>query len=399
VPVGEILDAVDALVVAGHGEARAREHIVIRHPLQPFDPRNFTIDELGTPGPFSFDRHAAEGAVRALQPRRAAEPFLTSPLPPPNTDGGLALDDLIAFLEQPVKAFLRQRLGLSLLRDEEVPADSLDVQLDNLRQWSIGDRLLKARLAGADAETCIQAEWRRQSLPPGELGRRLVNELMSKVEPLVLASSDLRATPGRAIDVTVEIDGRRITGTVGRIHGDSIVRVEYSSLGPKHRLRAWAQLLALTAAEPSVQWQAVTLGRGPRDVRVSQSILGPLDRDTARMHLQDLLFLYDKGMREPLPLAVKTSHTYASLRRRGMPAQGAQTKAALQWVTDRFPGEQDDPAHVLIWGERPSLELLTSVGPRPDELGDDRWRESRRFGLLARQLWEPLLDAERLDSA
>ncbi len=400
VPVGEILDAAHALLRAEDSPARTRHPIIVRHPLQPFDARNFTAGQLGASRPFSFDKHALAGALRAARPRSAPVAFLGEPLDPLDTGGDLALDDLIAFLEHPVKAFLRQRLGLSLLRAEDELDDALAVQLDGLQQWSIGDRLLKARLGGADAETCMQAEWRRQSLPPGELGRRLVNDLMSKVEPLVAASADLRTTPGRAVDVVVEIDGRRVTGTVGTVHDGRIVRVEYSALGPKHRLRAWAQLLALTAAEPHGSWQAVTVGRGGQQAAVMQSTLGPLDRETALLHLADLVALYDKGMREPLPMAVKTSHTYAARRRRGAQPQGARSQAAKDWASDRtITGEQADPAHVLVWGEDAPLRTLTDTGPHDDELGDERWDESRRFGVLARRLWEPLLDAERLHTS
>ncbi len=40
VPVGELLDTIDA-TVALRGRSRARRRCVVRHPLQPFDPRNF----------------------------------------------------------------------------------------------------------------------------------------------------------------------------------------------------------------------------------------------------------------------------------------------------------------------------------------------------------------------
>ena len=68
----------------------------------------------------------------------------------------------------------------------------------------------------------------------------------------------------RVIDVAVEVAGRRVVGTVGGVYGDTVVRVEYSRLGPKHRLRAWAQLLALTTAQPDASWTAVTIGRDRR---------------------------------------------------------------------------------------------------------------------------------------
>ena len=47
VPVGELLDAVTATVSPG-----AEAAVVIRHPLQPFDGRNFTPGALGVASPF-----------------------------------------------------------------------------------------------------------------------------------------------------------------------------------------------------------------------------------------------------------------------------------------------------------------------------------------------------------
>ena len=99
----------------------------------------------------------------------------------------------------------------------------------------------------------VQAEWRRQTLPPGELGRRVVDGVMAEVELLVIASEDLRAGPARTVDVAVAVGGRRVVGTVGGVHDGTVVRVEYSRLSPKHRLRAWAQLLALSVAHPDTQ--------------------------------------------------------------------------------------------------------------------------------------------------
>jgi exodeoxyribonuclease V gamma subunit len=62
VPLGELLDAVAA--TAG---PEALGQVVVRHPLQPFDPRNFAGSE-----PFSFDRAELAGAVVGAGPRRPA---------------------------------------------------------------------------------------------------------------------------------------------------------------------------------------------------------------------------------------------------------------------------------------------------------------------------------------
>ena len=75
VPVGELLDVVDHTVrgVDGH---RARDAIVVAHPLQPFDPRNFEAGELVGDTPWSFDRLHLAGAQAALAPRHRATGLL-----------------------------------------------------------------------------------------------------------------------------------------------------------------------------------------------------------------------------------------------------------------------------------------------------------------------------------
>ena len=71
VPVGELLDVVDRTVRSETGSPR--DQIVVHHPLQPFDPRNFVPGKLVPDRPWSFDPQALAGA-RALeappQPRR-----------------------------------------------------------------------------------------------------------------------------------------------------------------------------------------------------------------------------------------------------------------------------------------------------------------------------------------
>ena len=76
VPLGELLDAIEATA----GPA-ARAQVVVRHPLQPFDARNFAAGELG-PGPFSFDRAELAGARAATGPKSPPGPFLAEPLAP-----------------------------------------------------------------------------------------------------------------------------------------------------------------------------------------------------------------------------------------------------------------------------------------------------------------------------
>ena len=393
VPVGEVLDALDRTARTADGRP-AREHVVVRHPLQPFDARNFTPGRLGVPGPASFDTAALAGAVAARQPRRPRGPFLPRRLPPA-VEETIDLDDLVRFLEHPAKELLRRRLGVALPFEEDDVSDRLPLQLDALEAWKVGDRLLAARLAGADAERSRLAERRRGEVPPNQLGRTVLAEIQAKVEPLATLAAAHSAAARRAVDVVVDLpDGRPLSGTL-TVHGTTVVRAAYSTLAAKHRVRAWVQLLALATAHPRTSWSAVTVGRvGGRSPAARQSVLVAPDEATAGAALLELVDLRDRGLREPLPMPVAAAASYADARRGGNDEVQALDSALRLWK-NQFAGSLD-AYHALVWGPDAPFETLLGAAPPQEQ----RWwpDEASRFGVLARRVWAPLLDAEELTS-
>ena len=392
VPVGELLDAVDRTASAPDLTA-LRESVVTAHPLQPFDPRNLLPGALLPATPFTFDPAALAGARAAAGDRHAAEPFLAGVLPPVAAED-VALDDVLAFFRHPVRQFLRQRLDLLILAEQDTLADGLPVEIDNLEQWQVGDRVLTDLLRGIDPASAAQQEWRRGALPPGRLGWRTLQDIVAKARPLAAAGLELRTSASRAVDVDVDLgDGRRLRGTVPEMYGDRLVPVSYSRLGATHRLQSWIKLLALAASDDDRNWTAHTLGR-PTNNRsrdpVGTSLLGPLDH-TALAVLRDLVAVRDRGLAEPLPLPIKTSFGYARMRRTNATTTEALRKAGWDWQTDRFPGEDADSSHVLVWGAGAAIPGLDQL-PHPGEAHDG---ERTRFGALALRVWSPLLVAEQ----
>lgn len=391
VPVGEILDAVDT--IATYDGSPARRHVVTRQPLQPFDERNFISGRLGVPRPFSFDRLALAGARQVAKPRSDDPAFLDTLLPAPDPQEEVALDDLIAFLEHPAKALLRQRLHMSVRgEDDNEPRDDLCAELNSLERWAVGERLLQDRLRGADYATCTQAEWRRGVLPPGALGKQVLGGLIDEVDPLVVAATPYIDVPGESIDAVADLGERKVAGTVIGVRGDAIVRVTFSRLGAKHRLRAWVQLLALTAAHPNRPWMAVTIGKGARGGAGVSTLPAP-DPADARELLLDLIRLRDEGLRWPLPMAVKASSTYAELRQKAWKEESALSKSRSDWNGSNFAGEAADPAHVVVHGEGAPFDVLLA---EPALVDPD---ETTRFGELARRIWAPILQREKAGTA
>ncbi|MCW3047084.1 MAG: recC [Solirubrobacterales bacterium] len=402
VPVGELLDVVDATVRAE--DRAAREQVVVRHPLQPFDPRNFEDGALVPDTTWSFDTVTLEGARALAGPRAEPGPFLAAPLPARETKL-VEVEDLVRFAQHPVRAFLRQRLGISVGDYFEEVEDDLPVDLDGLAKWAVGQRLVEARLAGVEGRTAILAEIARGSLPPGLLGQPVVDGVFPIAELIVEAAEALLqgdAAPG-SVDVRVRLpDGRSLTGTVPGVAGDLVRTVTYSRLAAKHRAAAWVRLLALTAAHPERRFTAVTIGRGPGNASVAIARLGPLGddaggrREAALGHLAALIDLYDRGMREPLPLSCAASAAYAEAAAAGGDAVAAARKAwASEWNYDK---EDKEPEHQLVLGGVRTLEELLDEPPHPDEYGDG-WdvAETTRFGRCARRMWDGLLGCEEIE--
>ncbi len=292
-----------------------------------------------------------------------------------------------------MRAFLRSRLDVSSPLEAEETRDAIPISLEGLEKWKIGDRLLAAVLGGNDPATSVRAERLRGVLPPGELGSRTLHEVEEQVRPLVVQANGLRQGTPRTLDVDIDLGGgRRLTGTVSSIFGNRLVTVTYSRLAAKHRLRSWIDLLALSAGHPDESWTAHALGRGKAGT--TRAMAGPLDH-RAEAWLRDLVDIYDRGMREPLPLPTKTACAYAEasfVKRRGAHIDPLW-KAKREWETDRFsptgiPGEDADLAHVQVFGQAAPLEVLTAP-PRPDESWND---EPHRLGQYAWRVWQPLLD-------
>ena len=402
VPVGELLDVVERTVRTEDGSP-VRGHIVVQHPLQPFDARNYTVGELVPECLWGFDRVNLEGARASVSPRQPPDPFLPGPLPDFDT-AIVELDDLARFLRHPVRAFLRQRLGIRLGLDATDVDDALPVELGALERWAVGDRLLTARMAGAQLEACMAAERARGIVPPGALAERIFDTVVPQVEAVAIAAAPEDDVEPVSMDVNITLDdGTRIVGTVPQVRGDVIHAVSFSRLGPYQRLQTWLRFLALTAAHPDRTFTAMTVGRirdnGPPRTDVSVARIGALAANaaarqrTADRHLQELVDLYRRGMREPVPIYCKTTAAWA---------KGSVTKrdalAAKQWTSEwEYPREDEDPEHVEVLGGAVPFERLLEEPPRPDENGEG-WDagEETRFGRYASRLWSGLLSCEEV---
>jgi exodeoxyribonuclease V gamma subunit len=408
VPVAELLDVVDDTVCLGDAwRSRpdvelARHAVTFHHRLQPFDADNFIAGRLLPDAPWSFDRTALDGARATLAERPGRRSFLEGPLESraaPLVD----LDDLVSFAGNPISAFLSQRLGVGAITRAAEVEDALPVELDQLGLWGVGDRLMAHRIAGIGASAAAAAERARGTLPPGRIGEEMLARLMPLVDAVLVAAARHGALGGDGtVDVRLELPGgRAIAGTVTGVSGELLRTVLFSRVSAAYRLAAWIRLLVLTGADPERPMTAVTVGRArSQGKRVTVASIPALAGGSDERHalaleqLAQLVELYDRGMREPLPVFCETSAAYAA---------GGQTDAADAWESswdrrgNRRTGEQEREEHVRVLGAEVPFEALLAEPPRVDEAGAG-WDETEptRFGRYARLLWGGLLAREAL---
>ncbi|MEU4311930.1 exodeoxyribonuclease V subunit gamma [Nocardia sp. NPDC024068] len=382
VPIAELLDTLRA-----HLGAAGMSGVLTRHPLQPHDRRNF----IGV-RPFSFDPVTFAAAQAVTASPVAPSGLLTRTLPAAETTE-IGLAELVAFLEHPVRGFLWQRLGLRVPDQEEDLADRLPIEFGGLDRWALGERMLSARLAGADPADLRAAEWRRGTLPPAELGRAVLDEVERTVETLFRAAAPDYEHAPRDIDIAVDLGGgRRLTGTVAEVRGELLVRTTFSRVAPKHRLSAWVSLLALAAGAEGA-WRAAVTGRGRFPTPAWRAELTAPGTTDALSILRTLVALRDAGLAEPLPISTASTAAYAEARYRRLPPEEALVAADREFGGGdkrRDFAEHTDRNLRYVWGPAPELRDLTDAAAPAGEPV-----ETTRFGSIARRLWVPLLRAER----
>ena len=194
------------------------------------------------------------------------------------------------------------------------------------------------------------------------------------------------AAEAGSVDVRVTLPGgRRLSGTVPDVYGTLLRSVTYSRVNPRHRLMTWVRFLALTAAHPDREFEAATVGRAvfgaaPRGTSVTVVRLPRMDPCVALERLAALVELFDEGLREPLPIACKSSAAYAEALHNGSdPVKAATGEWDGPW---NFAGEGEDLEHQLAFG---------GVLPFDELLG------SYAFDAYARRLWDDVLAWEQVE--
>ncbi|MFP3882951.1 MAG: exodeoxyribonuclease V subunit gamma [Actinomycetota bacterium] len=374
VPVAELTDTLADMV-----GPEAKERLITHHPLQSFSEANFRDGALGIPGPWGFDPVQHQGAV-AIQQRAASDPSGPVSWPDPPEEDVIRLADLNDFLANPVRRFVKTRLGFTIPDRGGIPDDTLPADLDGLGKWKVTNRILSGLVAGRDPADLVARERGSDAVPPGDLGEDDLEEAVEAATTLWEGAQELGYQPHRhqTYAGVVAAGEETVEGTVSadaeRAH---LLTVTPSRLRGKGRLRAFVEMVFLTALRPEVAWKAVMLGKHERGKSFLTVTVGPIEGDSAERRekavelLSELVALYREGQRRPLPLPCETAYIWQL--NGGADDEGARKKASDNFE-GRFP-EADDPALMLV---EPGLTNFSAL-------------EKTDFADYCRRLWVPIL--------
>nr|BFE91686.1 hypothetical protein GCM10020185_22220 [Pseudomonas brassicacearum subsp. brassicacearum] len=298
----------------------------------------------------------------------------------------LGLGQLQDFLRNPVRHFFSQRLKVFFEAIEAPLADDEPFVLDALQRYSLSDSLLEAALVRLDQpDLALTAHAKRLQnsglLPMAGFGECMQRELIEPLPDLLQRYQQLLAlwpTPSvSAVPVSLQLQGVNVEGWLSGLHQRSdgavlAITAIPNSIGSTktrkwHRLiRPWVNHLVACANGLSLTTALVASD--------DSLLLAPFDEPVAQRLLGDMLLAWQTGMRQPLPIAVKTA--FAWLGQTDPDKAEAAARKAYEGDGQTFEGERrESPA---LARQFPDFDALMADETFPD------WCDA---------LYRPLLEA------
>jgi len=342
---------------------RLLEALTLEHRLQPFSTLYFDGQDQRF---FSYAREWQSAQSKASH----SETTLAAPV----FDAPLTLATLIGFLRDPAKTFLRERLGINYDLPNLAAEDQEPFALDPLQSWTLQDALIRVRLdarqQGLDQADAVQrqlARFQRQGVLPAGAFSQI--EQMRLIEPLDTLFAQYETAclnwpqpiPAVAIAFSHTVDGQtlEVQDSVGDLFQNPagercrLQLISSNLLEDKHYrldklLSAWVYHLAGHLSGQALT--TVLIGKN------GQVQLQPLTPEEARDQLHKIVQAYVSGLRQPLPLAVKTGTVW--LRKQQTAIEGPLSLCSPEVVEAARKVYEGDYRHPGEMGYNPYWQRL-----------------------------------------
>ncbi|MDD2817059.1 MAG: exodeoxyribonuclease V subunit gamma [Thiotrichaceae bacterium] len=352
-------------------------HLSTHHPLQPFSPRYFDQQQ---PRLFSYSEEYCAASQQMQQLRDGTWKFITTALPEPaeETHNTLDIQRLVRFFRNPSEYFLKERLGLRLPEQEDILKENEPFHVEaGLDEYFLNQQIVNYALSESDLAGLQPALKAAGQLPHGNMGELVYQKLVDKARPFVEHVKQELANPALPpAKLLINLGNREISGNFPKLWQKGYIFYRYKNLKAGDYLATWLHHLLLNAAaEQNNLLPRHSLMIGAKDGKVETCTLLPVDNSVQK--LNDLVALYEQGLRQALHFFPKTAFSFIeSLQKKPDELDKAEKAARATWFgSDHFAGEGENPFYQICFGRIEEFNPLDKL----------------EFQALATQIFEPLL--------
>jgi exodeoxyribonuclease V gamma subunit len=333
--VSELLDYLDRRFEMPD-QGLAREHLLTKHRLHPFNVDYFSQQDEGLFS-YSFDNCRAGEVGRRV--RSAPRAFVSGPVTEPEEEWRTVdIDNLIAFFRNPAQFFIKKRLGITLPRRSGTLQEREPFALDGLTQYEIEQDLLGKALSGADLEAELPLLLASGQLPHGHCGATSSRKLSSDMEAFAaVVGTHLTGKPLAPVMVDRAIGDWTLIGRIDGLYEKGLACYRPAPLQPKDMLKIWLLHLVLNCTKPSA---SVLIGKGL--VQAYQPV------ENSGTFLKGLLALYWRGLREPLRFFPRSSHAFAKWTLEPEEGRDPQKMVNAEWLGDQRNGIKPEQCDAYV---------------------------------------------------
>jgi exodeoxyribonuclease V gamma subunit len=370
VVVAELLDGLDKIVEWQNEKChaiKAKDAIVHRQTLHPFAKENFQGSRL----PRSFSMPNLKAARALLHPEKKILPFINGVINETgNSNKELSSTDLVEFLKNPAKAFLKCSLGMKLWDEDASPSDCEPLEIDSLNKYKLMSQMSDILLAGNDITRLYELEKAEGGLPPANLGEVWFNESKREVQGFLKQWDDLLITPsGEPSSFVKEIAGFSFMGEISPLRNGKHILFRFSKkFNAKDRVRLWVEHLCGCAFSSIESFQTLFLCADKKYLHAHS-----VPKTQALQLIEQLIRLRSSGLESPLQFFPKSSYAYhESIKQSTVQAESTEEELAKArqhaiyaaeklWASTkqkgkRIPGEGDDFSYQTCFGKKPFVD-------------------------------------------
>jgi exodeoxyribonuclease V gamma subunit len=233
-----------------NGTIKNADDFIIKHPLHPFSNKYNSKDLKNSLFQYSADTTEKQVWLKENNNQIREIKLLEE------EDGKtiIQLNDLIRFLEDPIRYYYNKVLGI-YYGDREVNLDEVEpFELDSLEVWSIKDLLLSEQMKGHDNFDDFRETLAKKGiLPLRSFGEKIVAEAMEEVGGIVSGLESYSTQLSKEKNISIEVGDFIIKGHISSIYADTLLYATVSKTSLKRILQALVSYCVLKLDSPFIE--------------------------------------------------------------------------------------------------------------------------------------------------